>query len=137
MTKHNKFGWAPGLLAVRILATAAIFGLSVSGYAQTNPYVVAASVGAGSSAALPATSNAPDDPILTITKRVDEVNVLFIATDRHGKFVRNLNQTDFSIFDDHKPVQSILNFRRETNLPIDLVLLATVNVSFQSRSTFQ
>src|SRR5258708_5367995 len=137
MTKHNKFGWAPGLLALIIFATAAIFGLSVSGYAQTNPYVVAASVGAGSSAALPATSNAPDDPILTITKRVDEVNVLFIATDRHGKFVRNLNQTDFSIFDDHKPVQSILNFRRETDLPIELGLLVDVSGSVQGRFGFE
>src|SRR5258706_3166530 len=137
MTKHNKFGWAPGLLALMILETAAIFGLSVSGYAQTNPYVVAASVGAGSSAALPATSNAPDDPILTITKRVDEVNVLFIATDRHGKFVRKLNQYDFSIFDDHKPVQSILNFRRETDLPIELGLLVDVSGSVQGRFGFE
>ena len=32
-----------------------------------------------------------------IKKRVDEVNVLFIATDHHGKFVRNLNQGDFTI----------------------------------------
>src|SRR5258708_16196636 len=124
MTKHNKFGWAPGLLALMIFATAAIFGLSVSGYAQTNPYVVAASVGAGSSAALPATSNAPDDPILTITKRVDEVNVLFIATDRHGKFVRNFNHTAFPIFHNPQPLHSILNFARKTNLPFYLGLLA-------------
>src|SRR5258708_6385257 len=101
MTKQKKFGWAPGLLALIIFATAVIFGLSVSGYAQTNPYVVAASVSAGSSSALPASSNAPDDPILTITKRVDEVNVLFIATDRHGKFIPNSNQTDFSISNHH------------------------------------
>ncbi len=53
-------------------------------------------------AALPA--GTPDDVVLTIRKRVDEVHVLFIATDRHGKFVRNLNQNDFTFFDDHKPV---------------------------------
>jgi hypothetical protein len=34
----------------------------------------------------------PDDSVVTIKKRVDEVNVLFIATDKHGKFVRNLDQ---------------------------------------------
>ena len=38
----------------------------------------------------------PNDGILTIRKRVDEVNVLFIATDKRGKFVRNLNQNDFA-----------------------------------------
>src|SRR5271170_4335204 len=53
------------------------------------------------------------DSILTIKKRVDEVNVLFIATNKHGKFVRNLDQKDFTILDDHKPPQSIVNFRRE------------------------
>jgi VWFA-related protein len=136
MTKQNKFGLVSRAIALIIFAAAAMAGLSVSGCAQTNPYVVSASVGAGSSAALPA-NNGPDDPILTITKRVDEVNVLFIATDRHGKFVRNLNQGDFSIFDDHKPVQSILNFRRETDLPIELGLLIDVSGSVQSRFAFE
>src|SRR2546422_10869212 len=41
--------------------------------------------------------NPNDDTVLTIKKRVDEVNVLFIATDKHGKFVRNLDEKDFSI----------------------------------------
>src|ERR1700687_2298305 len=137
MTKHNKFESAPSGFALIISAIVLVLGLSVSGSAQTSPYVVAASVGAGNSAVLPTTSNAADEPILTITKRVDEVNVLFIATDRHGKFVRNLNQNDFSIFDDHKPVQSIINFRRETDLPIELGLLVDMSGSVQGRFGFE
>jgi VWFA-related protein len=90
-----------------------------------------------SAAALPAASDEADQPILTIKSRVDEVNVLFIATDRHGKFVRNLNQNDFSIFDDHKPVQSILNFHPETDLPIELGLLMDVSGSVQGRFGFE
>ena len=74
---------------------------------------------------------------MTIRKRVDEVNVLFIATDRHGKFVRNLGQADFSILDDHKPVQSIVNFRRETDLPLKLGLLVDVSGSVHSRFQFE
>ena len=109
--------------------------MSVSGCAQSSPYVFAAS---STATALPATtSDEADEPILTIKKRVDEVNVLFIATDRHGKFVRNLSQNDFSIFDDHKPVQSILNFRRETDLPIELGLLMDVSGSVQGRFGFE
>jgi VWFA-related protein len=77
------------------------------------------------------------DSVLTIKKRVNEVNVLFIATDRHGKFVRNLNQNDFSFLDDHKPVQSILNFRRETDLPIEMGLLVDVSGSVRSRFDFE
>ena len=94
-----------------------------------------------SSTALPnATSYADtgsDDSVLTIKKRVDEVNVLFIATDKHGKFVRNLNQDDFAILDDHKPPQSIDNFRRETDLPIQLGLLVDTSGSVHSRFEFE
>ena len=140
MTKHNKFGWAPSGFAIIAFAIAFLFGLPAAGYAQTSPYVAAASalaVDSSSAAALSSTNNEADEPILTIKKRVDEVNVLFIATDRHGKFVRNLNQSDFSIFDDHKPVESILNFRRETDLPIELGLLMDVSGSVEGRFGFE
>ena len=82
------------------------------------------SLSAYSSASTSDASTPEDDPQagFTIRKRVDEVNVLFIATDKHGKFVRNLNQSDFNILDDNKPPQSILNFRRETDLPLHLGL---------------
>jgi Ca-activated chloride channel family protein len=79
----------------------------------------------------------PDDSVLTIKKRVDEVNVLFIATDKRGKFVRNLNEKDFAILDDHKPPQSIVNFRRETDLPISLGLLIDTSGSVRGRFDFE
>ncbi len=123
-----------------LVAIALVFALSASARAQTSPYVIASSnvaVDSTSAAVLPAAiSDEADEPVLTIKKRVDEVNVLFIATDRHGKFVRNLNQADFSFFDDHKPVESILNFRRETDLPIELGLLMDVSGSVQGRVGF-
>jgi Ca-activated chloride channel family protein len=87
-----------------------------------------------------ATASTTDDETqtgFTIRKRVDEVNVLFIATDKHGKFVRDLNQTDFAILDDHKPPQSILNFRRETDLPLHLGLLIDISGSVNSRFDFE
>jgi Ca-activated chloride channel homolog len=122
-----------------------VLTLCVFGRAQSAPYVVAASGspdsvksnGPATLIAANATTDEPDDSVLTIKKRVDEVNVLFIATDRHGKFVRNLDQKDFSIFDDHKPVESILNFRRETDLPIELGLLVDVSGSVQGRFGFE
>ncbi len=131
----------PALLAL-ILA----WVLSASLFAQTNSYVAAAPAVAVSNSAnnpivVDVSSNMADvngdDPILTIKKRVNEVNLLFIATDRHGKFVRNLNQSDFSILDDHKPVDTILNFRRETDLPIEMGLLVDVSGSVSSRFGFE
>ncbi len=79
----------------------------------------------------------PQNAIITLHARVNEVNVLFIATDKHGKFVRDLNESDFSILDDHKPPQAILNFRRETNLPLHLGLLVNVSGSVDSRFDFE
>jgi len=83
------------------------------------------------------TSSDEPQSVVTLHARVNEVNVLFIATDKHGKFVRDLNQSDFSILDDHKPPQAILNFRRETDLPIHLGLLVDVSGSVDSRFDFE
>jgi Ca-activated chloride channel family protein len=89
-------------------------------------------------AAAPSSSDTDNgDSVITIKKRVDEVNVLFIATDKHGKFVRNLNQKDFAILDDHKPPQSVVNFRRETDLPIQLGLLIDTSGSIRGRFDFE
>jgi len=85
-------------------------------------------------------ADSTDDPqsaMITLHARVNEVNVLFIATDKHGKFVRDLNQNDFSILDDHKPPQAILNFHRETDLPLHLGLLIDVSGSVGSRFDFE
>ncbi len=134
-----------GMPALLALVLACV--LSVSLFAQTNSYVAAApAVAVSNGANYPAvvdvsSSNTADvnadEPIITIKKRVNEVNLLFIATDRHGKFVRNLNQNDFSILDDHKPVGNILNFRRETDLPIEMGLLVDVSGSVSSRFGFE
>lgn len=103
---------------------------------QTPPAAYVATNGAPS-ASNSASNDDPQDSILTIRKRVDEVNVLFIATDKRGRFVRNLNQNDFSFLDDHKPVQSIVNFRRETDLPLKLGLLVDVSGSVHTRFDFE
>jgi VWFA-related protein len=114
--------------------------LLASSAAKAQSYFSAPSPNASSST-LEATPAATDDPsadtVLTIKKRVDEVNVLFIATDKHGKFVKNLGENDFSILDDHKPPQSIDSFRRETDLPLNLGLLVDVSGSVHSRFGFE
>ena len=118
------------LLAVATLAPAQVKAQTYASAAPTaNSYEASAASTVGDS----------DDQgaILTIRKRVDEVNVLFIATDKRGKFVRDLNQNDFSILDDHKPPQAIVNFRRETDLPLDLGLLIDISGSVNSRFQFE
>jgi Ca-activated chloride channel homolog len=121
-------------LAICLMALVAAFAVTRPAFAQGEGYV-------NNAAALSAYDASADDPqagsLLTIHKRVDEVNVLFIATDKHGKFVRDLDQGDFAILDDHKPPQSILNFKRETDLPLHLGLLIDVSGSVHSRFDFE
>ena len=90
-----------------------------------------------SNAAPNAGSTDDQNSLITLHSRVNEVNVLFIATDKHGKFVRDLNQGDFRILDDHKPPQAILNFRKETDLPLHMGLLIDVSGSVDSRFEFE
>src|ERR1700739_4011493 len=129
MAKLSRFG--------SVLFAVGVLGLVAFGQSDSRAGANSAVQNSVYATALPAPTSDGGEPILTIHKRVDEVNVLFIATDRHGKFVRNLNQSDFSFYDDHKPVQSILNFRRETDLPIELGLLVDVSGSVQSRFGFE
>jgi Ca-activated chloride channel homolog len=82
-------------------------------------------------------ASADSDSVVTIKKRVDEVRVVFIATNKHGKFVRDLTQNDFSILDNNKPPQSIANFQRQTGLPLNLGLLVDTSGSVRSRFEFE
>lgn len=123
-----------------ILTVIVAFAGASPAFGQSTYVSGAANLSAYSAASTPAPSSY-DDPqsgsLLTIHKRVDEVNVLFIATNKHGKFVRDLNETDFTILDDHKPPQSIVNFRRETDLSLHLGLLIDVSGSVESRFSFE
>src|SRR5215470_4818283 len=127
MTKSGKFGLVS--ISVLFLAVFCATARAQSGGLTNAPSnaVVAAAL----------STEAADEPVVTIRKRVDEVHVIFIATDRHGKFVRDLNQNDFSFLDDHKPVQSIVNFNRQTDLPLQLGLLIDVSGSVQGRFDFE
>jgi VWFA-related protein len=104
----------------------------------TPPTAPAAGPPAGTatgSAATPANS-ADDVPLTTITKRVDEVNVVFTVTDKRGKFVKDLKENDFQIIDDNKPGQ-MRSFRNETNLPLRVGLLIDASNSVRDRFKFE
>ena len=81
---------------------------------------------------------APDDPPLeTIRKNVDEVNVVFTVTDKHGHFVKDLKEDDFKVIDDNKPASRIIDFTRETNLPLRVGLLIDASNSIRDRFRFE
>lgn len=121
---------------IRVLGLLAATLLGFAHLQAQSAYVSGAPIASDTAPAADSTDD-PQNPMITIHSRVNEVNVLFIATDKHGKFVRDLSQKDFSILDDHKPPQAIVNFRRETDLPLHLGLLVDTSGSVGSRFEFE
>ena len=114
------------------LALALLAALPLQGQAQ-NSYMSSPSL----SVASPGIDSTQPNSVVTIKSRVNEVNVLFIATNKHGKFVRDLNKEDFSILDDHKPPQSIVRFSQQTDLPLQIGLLIDTSGSVHGRFQFE
>ena len=53
---------------------------------------------------------AADEPITKIRTGTNEVNVVFTVTDKHGKRITDLKQSDFKILDDNKPPDVVRSF---------------------------
>ena len=79
----------------------------------------------------------PEPETETIRVPVNEVNLIFTATDKHGRFVKDLREQDVKVVDDHKPVDKILSFRSETDLPLRVGLLIDASNSIRERFKFE
>ncbi len=78
-----------------------------------------------------------DNSIETIRTSVDEVNLIFTATDKKGRFKRDLTPTDVAVYDDGKPPAAVRSFRSETDLPLRVGLVLDVSGSITDRFTFE
>jgi Ca-activated chloride channel homolog len=80
----------------------------------------------------------PDDQsVTTIRATVNEVNVVFTVTDKHGHYVKDLEENNFKIIDDQKPAVEIRSFRAETDLPLEAGLLIDASNSIRDRFKFE
>jgi VWFA-related protein len=87
--------------------------------------------------AKPADNDEDRTPITTISKIVNEVNLVFTATDKHGRFIRDLKREDLKVVDDGKPVPELRRFESETNLPLRVGLLIDASNSIRDRFRFE
>ena len=78
-----------------------------------------------------------DEPITTIISVVNEVNVVFTVTDKHGHYVKDLTKNDFRVIDDNKPAVQIRSFLNEANLPLQVGLLVDASNSIRDRFRFE
>jgi len=82
-------------------------------------------------------SGTSSDDVTTFRRTVNEVNVVFTVTDRHGHYIRDLRRGDFTIFDDGKPPSEVRSFQHETDLPLQVGLLIDASNSVRDRFKFE
>jgi VWFA-related protein len=90
-------------------------------------------------AALPDATQAVQDQNkqYTIEKTVDEVNLIFTVTDKHGAFIPNLRQSDFALLDDGKAPEKVTSFTQQVNLPLRVGVVIDASTSIRSRFQFE
>ncbi len=98
---------------------------------------------AGSLAAVPQASNngqgsnGQTDGNFTIRTNVNEVNLIFTVTDKHGRFIQNLQQKDFALLDNQKAPAQVFNFTQQTNLPLRVGIMIDASTSIRQRFEFE
>ncbi len=85
----------------------------------------------------PAQAEPDDEPTTTIRVPVNEVNVVFTVTDKHGRYIKDLKKDDFRILDDSRPAQEIRSFHAESDLPLQVGLLVDASNSIRDRFKFE
>jgi VWFA-related protein len=68
---------------------------------------------------------------------VNEVNLIFTVTDKHGEYKPNLRQSDFALLDDGKAPEKVNSFHQQINLPLRVGLLIDASTSIRSRFQFE
>jgi len=86
--------------------------------------------------ARPADGQNDDEILTTIRTQVQEVNVIFTATDRKGRYLKDLKSADLAVLDDGKPPARMNSFVSETDLPLRVGLVMDVSGSITDRMTF-
>jgi VWFA-related protein len=84
-----------------------------------------------------AQSGNPDDSTFKIVTSVNEVNLIFTVTDKHGNFIPNLKQSDFALLDDQKAPARVSSFTQQTNLPLRVGIVIDASTSIRQRFQFE
>ena len=73
----------------------------------------------------------------TIRLPVNEVNLIFTVTDKHGRYIPNLQQRDFALLDDQKAPARVNSFHQQINLPLRVGIVIDASTSIRQRFEFE
>jgi VWFA-related protein len=73
----------------------------------------------------------------TIRLGVNEVDLIFTVTDKHGHYIPNLKLSDFALLDNQRAPERVDSFHQQINLPLRVGLLIDTSSSITSRFQFE
>lgn len=85
----------------------------------------------------PAAQAPADQPAPTFRFGVNEVDLIFTVTDKHGHYIPNLKLSDFALLDDQKAPSKVTSFRQQINLPLRVGLVIDASTSIRTRFQFE
>jgi Ca-activated chloride channel homolog len=85
----------------------------------------------------PAGQAQTDDTQTVFHLGVNEVNLIFTVTDKHGHYIPNLQQSDFALLDDQKAPAKVNSFHQQINLPLRVGIVIDASTSIRSRFQFE
>ena len=85
----------------------------------------------------PGQDQSADQNAPTLHIGVNEVNLIFTVTDKHGHYVPNLKLNDFALLDDQKAPEKVTSFRQQINLPLRVGIVIDASTSIRTRFEFE
>ncbi len=82
-----------------------------------------------------AQTGSQQEPVIHV--QVNDVNLIFTVTDKHGHFIPNLKQSDFALLDDRKAPARVSSFVQQTNLPLRVGIVIDASTSIRQRFQFE
>ncbi len=73
----------------------------------------------------------------TIRLGVNEVNLIFTVTDKHGHYIPNLKLSDFALLDNQRAPAKVNSFHQQINLPLRVGIVIDASTSIRSRFQFE
>ncbi len=120
------------LVLAALLPAAALIAQDPAAQPPATPTPAPASQQAPAQAA-----EANDVNVPTIRLGVNEVNLIFTVTDKHGRYNPNLKQSDFALLDDQKAPARVNAFHQQINLPLRVGIVIDASTSIRSRFQFE
>src|SRR5580704_16498378 len=122
----------PALLPLALLAASALAQAP-----PAKPSTTAQPADVPPAAQQPAPAQQQNDQQYTITRQVNEVDLVFTVTDKHGHFISDLKQSDFALLDDQKAPDRVYSFTQQTNLPLRVGIVIDTSTSIRTRFQFE